>query len=105
MKSKKNNRVNPENLTEILSSLKLFLDAGYTPRYTVIHDNIRKSGVIMTSQTGVIYTSKKEGRKSYYETDRTGDKLDRNRRLGNREDTNSKFNPRESAMLYIPLPS
>ena len=71
MKSKKNNRVNPENLTEILSSLKLFLKPGYTPGYTVINDNIRKPGVVMASQTGVIYTAKKEGRESYYKTDRT----------------------------------
>jgi hypothetical protein len=71
VKSKKNNRVNPENLTETLSSLKLFLETGYTPGYTVIHDNIRKPGVVMASQTGVIYTSKKEGRESYHETDRT----------------------------------
>ena len=70
MKSKKNNKVNPENLTDIFKS-EIILERGYTPGYTTINNDIRKSCVVMTSQTGVIYTPKKKGRESYHETDRT----------------------------------
>jgi hypothetical protein len=70
VKSKKNNKVNPENLTEIFK-FEIVLERGYTPGYTTIDDNIRKPCVVMTSQTGVIYTPKKKGRESYHETDRT----------------------------------